>query len=31
VLGAIALAMMIREASGAVPPPRDPKEAAQAA
>jgi hypothetical protein len=31
VIGAIAIAMMIREASGAVPPPRDPKEAAQAA
>ena len=31
VMGAIAIALIIREASGAVPPPRDPKEAAQAA
>ncbi len=31
VMAAIAIAVMIREASGTVPPPRDPREAAQAA
>jgi hypothetical protein len=31
VMFAIAIALIIREASGAIPPPRDPHEAAQAA